>query len=372
MKVIYISKSILPSMYANSVHVAKISDEFRQICDEFVCVILGGRNVENKAHEIADFYGLKGTFNIIGLEPPKIKIVNSNLKFAWDAGRIIKREKPDVVITRDPLTAFFSVMMYHRETVLDLHADLRYQCGKSQYFFHLKRFIYNKKFHITVITKALKMYYVEHFKFDANKIRVLPDGVNFEAFARADAKQLEGKTLRLGYVGGFQKDKGIDTIGQLTNILPQLTFYLIGGSREKAEAETGIKFGDNAIFYEYMGNKDVPSYIKGMDAVLLPNRESQICWGWEIGKFTSPLKMFEYMASGVPIIASDVSALREILNEKNCFLVHNPNDVQDWKKVIEYVLENKTEATQKAEAAMMDVQEYTWRKRAEGMLKTIV
>lgn len=370
MKILYISRNKLPSTSASSVHVARISDEFNQICDEFIAVLAGTDYDTETILQIKKIYGLKTDFPIIGIEK-KESFINFTIQFAWDALKIIKREKPDVVITRDPMTAFFSVMLCRRETVLDIHGDIRQLCGRYYRLYKIKFFTQNKYFHPVAITQAVKNYYIENYKMDVSKIKVIPDGVTLESFEKVEKYEENHVIPRIGFVGSFMRDKGIDTIGRLSHIMPDVLFCLAGGDKEKAEKQTELMYGDNVKFEGYLENREVPSYIKSMDVLLLPNRESQKCNGEEIGKFTSPLKMFEYMASGVPIVASEVSALREVLSEENCFFVRDPEDVYEWKRVIAYVINNPKESKEKAEQALIDVKEFTWRNRAIKMIEHV-
>ncbi|MEK7179313.1 MAG: glycosyltransferase, partial [Patescibacteria group bacterium] len=82
---------------------------------------------------------------------------------------------------------------------------------------------------------------------------------------------------------------------------------------------------------------------------------------------TSPIKLFEYMASGRPIVASSLPSIREILNEQNAFLVQ-PDNPEDLKRGIEKALGDAAVARQCAARAREDVRPYTWEKRAEAML----
>jgi len=85
----------------------------------------------------------------------------------------------------------------------------------------------------------------------------------------------------------------------------------------------------------------------------------------------SPLKMFEYMASKRPIIASGLPSIREILNENNAVLVR-PGDYKDLADGIEKVIINKELSGRLAEQAFKDAQEYSWEKRAERILDFII
>lgn len=369
MKVVYIARTELPSQSANGIHVAKLCDEFNQQVDEFLC-ILNGVYSEEKLQRIKESYGLSDIFKILGVSNIK-NSKQSAYRFASEACKIIRKYKPDKVITRDPITAFMSVLIFQKETVLDIHGDLRHLCGRGYHLFKFSILKNNKRFHPVGITNALKLYYEAEYGFKKDKMLVIPDGVtlsDYELDSDSLGSDICNDLPKIGFAGSFKKDKGIDTIAKLSQTMLNVVFCIAGGTREQAEEEIGLKFSENTIFYGYLESKDIPKFITSMDILLLPNREKQNCNGEEIGKFTSPIKMFEYMASGVPIVASNVSALREVLDKNNSWLVDNAEDIEEWKEVIEQAISNKEASMKKLINARQDVQEYTWKRRAEKMI----
>ena len=89
-------------------------------------------------------------------------------------------------------------------------------------------------------------------------------------------------------------------------------------------------------------------------------------------KYMSPLKMFEYMLSGVPIVSSNLSVLKEILiNKKNSLLVSS-NDVQEWHDAINTIHNNRDFANILAKNSQnLALSQYTWDKRAFKILNLV-
>lgn len=364
MKTVYIAKASIPSNSANSVHVMKISEAFSRLGEEFELIIPEPENGKNDIDKSFEFYGVK-SFEVITVKINRNSIRN---RYGFPIKCLWKARNADSIVTRDPLVAFLSVLL-KKHTVLDLHGDLKHLTGRAYRIIKWKGFRDSKYLHLVMITKGLVDYYNEKYGIPREQMTVLPDGYTDENFANLESKKiLQDKTLNIGYCGGFMKGKGLSLIQQLTMQDQENRYNLFGGTREKAEKEVEEIFGSNTEFGGYIENAKVPQILNEQDILLLPNQKQQVCKNEDIGKVTSPLKMFEYMASGRVIVASDLPVLREVLDESNCYFA-KADDVTDWKRVIDYISNHRVEAIQKAQKAREDVKQYTWKIRAEKMLQ---
>ena len=219
-----------------------------------------------------------------------------------------------------------------------------------------------------MITHGLAKYYIENYKIDADKITVLPDGYTDNAFGQIEKRDiLKDAKLNIGYCGGFIKGKGLEIIRELSSKDNRNNYNMFGGTKEDAERVMDNMFAENVSFGGYVPNAKVPQVLNEQDVLLLPNQKQQVCKNEDIGMVTSPLKMFEYMASERVIIASDIPVLREVLNDENSYLVKADN-VDEWLDTINYISNHRQEALKKAQRACVDVKQYSWMKRAERML----
>jgi glycosyltransferase involved in cell wall biosynthesis len=114
-------------------------------------------------------------------------------------------------------------------------------------------------------------------------------------------------------------------------------------------------------------HSDIPLYLKSANVLILPNSAKQ-----DISRlYTSPLKLFEYMASGVPIVASDIQSLREVLSENSTFFFEADNPESLAQKIL-YVVNHEAESCEKAAVAKNAVEEYTWESRSKKILDFII
>jgi len=109
-----------------------------------------------------------------------------------------------------------------------------------------------------------------------------------------------------------------------------------------------------------------------MDVALVPiQREiSHFKPGQDIGRYTSPLKILEYMAIGVPVVASDVAPVRELAAIGLEAWLVDPEKPEAWRDAIRSIQADRPRASAQAERAQREVLEHhTWPQRAEKILR---
>jgi len=86
--------------------------------------------------------------------------------------------------------------------------------------------------------------------------------------------------------------------------------------------------------------------------------------------FMTPLKMFEYMASQRPIVASNLPSIKQILDDKSCFF-YQADNLDDLKDKMILAIVNETLAQTMSFNAYVKVRQYDWQKRANNILNFI-
>ena len=107
------------------------------------------------------------------------------------------------------------------------------------------------------------------------------------------------------------------------------------------------------------------------DILIMPyQKEVSVSSGGNTVDWMSPMKTFEYMATGKPLISSDLPALREVLNEDVAVLVE-PDNVEQWKSSIENTLTNSSFANKIAQNARQKAEANPWESRAHNILGSL-
>ncbi len=226
---------------------------------------------------------------------------------------------------------------------------------------------------IVTITESIRRFYME-LGVAADSVLTAPDGVDIARYAQLPAPaaaraRLELPTERplICYTGQFYRWKGVHTLIAAMAALPEATLCLVGGAPgELAEAQALVRAQGltNVSLIGHVAPELVPLYQAAADVLVLPNTAQAAI----SRDHTSPLKLFEYMAAGRPVVASDLPSLREVLRHgENGWLVP-PDDPSGLAQGIQHVLAEPALAADLAAEAQRDVQDYTWAQRAGRIL----
>lgn len=199
------------------------------------------------------------------------------------------------------------------------------------------------------------------------KIIVAHDAVDVNEFIVAESKEVCRTRLGLPlnkkivvYTGHLYEWKGARVLAEAARQLPvDIQVYLVGGTKEDV-ARCRLEFTEpNLHFPGWQKHSEMVYWQKAADVLVLPTSAKTTMGGWH----TSPLKLFEYMASGVPIIASDSPAMREVLNAKNAILVP-PDSSFALKNAIIKSLQEPEKYANLAVKAREESLQFTWENRA--------
>ena len=173
--------------------------------------------------------------------------------------------------------------------------------------------------------------------------------------------------LQVGYVGSLYHGKGAQFVARLANQLPEYDFHIVGGSEADTRAlrnECGRTA--NLRIHGYRPHSDLPAVYASLDIGLVPPSRTVLDRdGNDIGRWTSPLKLFELMAHGVPVIASDLPNIREVVNDRQQCLLAPPDVPTAWADRIRTLASNpRLRRTLGMAGRELVMTTYTWNSRA--------
>lgn len=374
MKLYYVANARLPTEKAHGLQIVSMCHALSKAgCD--VTLVIPDR-LDSHPDKIASYYDIPCDFNvqvlpcidtygIIGSGKPnwlnQVLAWIQSTSFAFQLRKLLK----DVVCyTRDDFTAA-GLLLFGRPVARELHALF----GKTL----ASRMALRRCDAIITITHGLKQEIVDEYGVREQDVLVAPDAVDKEKFSLDTTKQAARKKLGLPadehlvlYAGHLYDWKGADTLAEAAKQLPGYEFAFVGG-RENDVARFSERYvRENVRLLGYQPHSDIPLYLRAADVLVLPNSAKH-----EISrKYTSPMKLFEYMASGRPIVASDLPSIREVLDEDTTFFAQ-PDNPSSFADAIQQAIEQPEEARSKARRAQEKVNNYTWDSRAQRILAFI-
>ena len=208
-------------------------------------------------------------------------------------------------------------------------------------------------------------------------VHVAPDGVDLARFTPALSAAEARRRLGLPvdrqivlYAGHLYRWKGVDTLARAAALLPaSAQVVIVGGTPADRTRFAGWLrregLTQRVCLAGYVPPTQVPAYLAAADVLVLPNSGSVPI----AHTYTSPLKLFEYMAAERPIVASDLPALREVLDhDTTAWLV--PADAPPALAAgITTILQDPPRSRRLAAAAAVAVRRYTWEERAARVLQ---
>ena len=374
----YISPSTLLSRAANSVHAVW---QCNGLCRAGADVTLYAKRAMPEAQQLS--VELRGAY---GVEHPALRLETvyspsrrgDNLRIAVHAVRLIRRAgRSDAILSRNLYAAFALAVLYKRPLLFETH---QLETGLRKW---MQYKVMRCPWVTTIlISEHLADYLTQHHGVAPCRTLVLHDAApediqpvpvaerrrRLQAYveaARGPWKQV------CGYFGHLYPGRGIEIIEAMAEACPETLFLVYGGTDADISACRGANRHSNLIFMGHVSHPRARELMCLMDVLLMPYQESVSIGvaGHDTARWMSPMKMFEYLGAGVPIISSDLPVLREVLNDGHNSLLASAADARAWISALARLESDPELAVQIAATAHAQYeQRHTWKRRAEQIV----
>ncbi|MFX1519420.1 MAG: glycosyltransferase family 4 protein [Promethearchaeota archaeon] len=186
----------------------------------------------------------------------------------------------------------------------------------------------------------------------------------------------------VGYAGCFAEWHGVlDLVKASKKVISktdQVRFLMIGPNSSVRVLPTVRKMNldDYFIFTDLVPYNEIPSYLNACDILVAPYNPSTYAETRKFGFFYSPIKLFEYMACGRPLITSSCGNIPSIIKDKATGCLFEPGNINDLATAILFLLENRELSKKMGNSARKEVEtKYSWKsvtKKIERILKSAV
>jgi len=383
-KVVYIRTGWLPTYQANGIQTVKMCEAFSKLGWKVSLYYIPSPTIRE---DIFEYYGLTQRFF---LRPLPRAVLPLRKSFTWDAGGslkvfqyfhaflwaavvaiVVRRERAHFYFTREPMVAWW-LGCSDAPVVLEVHDLPRTYLDRIL----LVRTSYLRSVRIVIAV-------TEHLRHDLiaigvpdRKTIVLHDGVDTdwkEIVSKEVARQQLGVPLDrqiVVYTGQLSPEKGVDTLVRAASLVPEVLFLIVGGQERDIRWLQGLATNSgarNIFFVGHVAPKVSRLYQVAGDLLVVPQSGKSL---WS-SRYTSPLKLFEYMASGRPIVATAVPCLMEVVEHGRTAWLVRPDDPHALAQGIKHVLENKELSEHLAKHALAFVKKFSWVCRAESILQEV-
>lgn len=370
MKITYISNSVLPSPHANAVHVMKMADALAKLGNNVTLFARKGEG-EAEGRDVLRAYSVSEEFRLRRISVGSVPIL-SGLTYAK---RVLNETAADSSIDLIYSRACLAIQGHCSSKIPLIFEAHSLPKGYGRRWMEQRLFDASNFRALVVISKALRDDYLKLFpSLRGKRIIVAHDAANrIPAVASSVEPSRAGDIkFHVGYVGHLHEGRGIEVIEALAKAFPNIGFNVVGGIARDVEiwkSRTSTLL--NLVFHGFKAHSDLPQFYAGFDVLLAPYQQKvQVAGGRDTSRWMSPMKIFEYMSSGRPIIASRLPVLEEVLkDEVNCLLVE-PDNITQWIAALQRIITTESLRHQLAATAFKEFTElYTWERRAQTVLK---
>ncbi|MEZ5992914.1 MAG: glycosyltransferase [Planctomycetota bacterium] len=178
----------------------------------------------------------------------------------------------------------------------------------------------------------------------------------------------DGKTV--AWVGTLQFWKGLNVLLRAIAMSAGLQLKIVGGGKPEDEQRlrdeiARLNISERVELTGRVSQQDISLHVKSCACAVHPlPPEHSIS-----ARFTSPLKIFEYMAIGLPIVAANVPSVQEVLHDADNARLFEPGSVEALSNALQEVSGNRELASKLSNKAVIDSRDYSYQRRAEKLVK---
>jgi glycosyltransferase involved in cell wall biosynthesis len=386
-KLLYISLARFPTEKAHGIQIAQNCEAFADAGYDVELWVSNRQNTPEMQAISNPFkhYGVKHNFRLayvdgIDLFPlmggntrlERIAFYLHILSFCLILLWRLQSTKADSYYSRDEYALLaLSLIIPKEKLVFEVH-----QFSPSRVGAWFQKQVCQRVGHIVAITPQLKEDFIEQRGASPDSVLVAHDGVREARFtnlpSQAEAREHIGwaqDTFIVGFVGRLQMlntlEKGVGTLVKALAKVEGASLAIVGGPDEAVNElrQEWLALGLSPECFLYAGQvapDAVPIYLSAFDVCAMPHPFNP-----QFAYYTSPLKLFEYMAAERPVVASDLPAWADVVqNEINALLVA-PSDSLALANAIQQLKDSPSLRERLGQAGRETVMTYyTWSARA--------
>lgn len=361
MNIVYLANIRFPSERAHTIQISHMCDAFVAQGVETILYV-NKRQPDENSFSVQEIH-YKVTRLSHGFFFPRIKAAYylSELFFSCSFLRLGDTNATHIFSRHEWVIWFLSIFISTKKLVWESH--------EAKYNFPARRLL-KKNIKTIVISEGIFDAYTS-LGVPASHMLVAHDAIDQTFFQPVETKEVARARLGLlpeekviMYIGGFDAWKGTETFFASAKFVHNVRFVVIGGTKKEVQLFS-IKYPDVTFLGQHPYH-ELKDNQQAADVLVVPNSgQNDLSL-----KYTSPLKLFAHLASGVPLVISDIPSLVTVAG-RDLVTTVVPDSPQALAEGIENVFADYDGKKRSAQALKEQAIRYTWDKRAEAIITFI-
>jgi glycosyltransferase involved in cell wall biosynthesis len=383
MKILYISSEDMRKEGAGKTHFIEVAQNLVKLGNELLILLPGYQPRDRKNYGLNVCYVPTFRKNVLSY---LLYEINSLFYLTF----YILKWKPDAIYLRQglfevspPILAWLFRVPYVIEKNGIMEDEFRSR-GFSEIVIKILRLAEEINFclsdKIVCVTEGIKREIVRRYKVNEGKLMVIPNGANVELFQPLDKREcrrklgLEENAFYVGFVGSFAPWQGLEILIEAAKRVKeqgyaQIKHILVGDGEQEPLLRQKVreyKLEQEIRFTGRVAYEQVVNYMNACDVAVAPfTTKGSAALG-------SPLKLFEYLACGRPVIASRVDGVKEVIEEGKCGYLFEPGDAEELaKRIIQSYQERDALEEMGIRGRRLVESKYSWRTTAERIVEVL-
>lgn len=375
MRIAAITNSRIPSSTANSIQAMKMCSALVGLGHDLTLFAPAEEHPATWV-QLRSIYGLDDRFAVNWLGSRRFL---RRLDFVVATHIAVRAMRPDLIYTWLPQSAALE-SAHGACVVLEMHADVAGLMGA----WWLRRYLKSgARKRMLVTTKALwsALERSTSITFKSEVVQIAPNAVDLTRYKDLPAPAVARNILGLkqgptiGFTGHLYEGRGLELLFDLAASMQDVRFLIVGGRPEVVaqwRAKVVQRDLSNMMLVGYVPHARIPMYQAAADVLVMPySTHVSASSGQDIAEVINPMKLFEYLAAGRPIVSADLPSIHEILDDRSAvFCV--PGDTTAWKLALSKLLGDPNRMAALAAKAAGIASKYTWPERARRAVEGLV
>lgn len=374
-KLLYISSAVIPSRFANSVHIMKMCACFASLgYDVTLLAPQKTKEMEEPAANPFSYYNVPQNFVLRRL-PWHYWLPGRAIFYALQTAWAALLLRPDIIYGRF-WPGLYLCGLAGLSYAVELHDNFPEERGAFIRFLFRKALTHKRLRHVVVNSDALRRHIESNYPNLEGNVTVARNGSD----PLPDTSRLprpfirrEGR-IQAAYIGQLYEGRGMEILADLSALCPWADFHIVGGMDEDIARWKGKLAGrGNIFFHGYVPHAQTASFLKEADVLLAPYQQKVgLVDGTDNARWVCPIKLYEYMAAGKPILCSDWPILREVMRDGENGILCRADAPQDWADALKKLTDDKDYAAALGARAYKEfIENNTWQARAEKIISRL-